>query len=47
MRYRLAFQDKSSPDRTAYGRDLMAKGVEVALPLPNSSELVFFEAVAQ
>ncbi len=46
-RYRLTFQDKSSPDLVAYGRDLMAKGVEVVLPLPNSSELVFVEAAPQ
>lgn len=46
-RYRLTYQGRSSPDRIAYGRDLMAKGVEVVLPLENSSELVFFEAMPQ
>lgn len=46
-RYRLTFQDKSSPDRVASGRDLMDKGIEVLLPGPNSSELVFFEAVGR
>jgi alpha-galactosidase len=46
-RYRLTFQDRSSPDRIASGEDLMGKGVEVVLPAPNSSELVFFEAVPQ
>ncbi|HZD50260.1 MAG TPA: GH36 C-terminal domain-containing protein, partial [Silvibacterium sp.] len=43
--YRLTFQDKSSPDGVAYGSDLMGKGIEVMLPGPNSSELVFFEAM--
>ncbi len=44
-RYRLIFQDRSSPERVTYGSELMGKGVEVVLPTPNSSELVFFEAV--
>jgi alpha-galactosidase len=44
-RYRLIFQDRSSRERETYGSELMGKGVEVVLPTPNSSELVFFEAV--
>lgn len=38
--YKLHFQDGSSPDRTATGRELM-QGLEVKLPIPLSSELVF------
>lgn len=44
-RYRLHFRDHSSPDRVVDGRDLMASGVAVSLPVPDSSELVVIEAV--
>jgi hypothetical protein len=40
-KYRLHFQDGSSPDRTAAGSELMGPGVLVRLPNPLSSELVF------
>ena len=40
-RYQLHFQDGSSPDRTATGRELMQDGLKVALPMPLSSEIVF------
>jgi hypothetical protein len=45
--YRVAFHDHSSPDRTATGHDLLTTGLQVELPRPNSSELVFLEEVAQ
>ena len=45
-RYRLKFYDHSARDRTVTGRELMGPGLKVALPLPNSSELIFIEAVA-
>jgi alpha-galactosidase len=38
----LHFQDDSSPDATASGRDLMTAGVRVTLPVPLTSELIFF-----
>jgi hypothetical protein len=41
--YKLHFQDGSAPDRTATGRELM-RGLEVNLPQPLSSELVFLSA---
>jgi hypothetical protein len=43
-RYVLNFHDHSAPDRTITGRDLMAKGLKVMLPLANSSELIFIES---
>jgi len=45
-RYRLRFEDHSSPDRTTTGRALMKRGLKVNLNLPNSSELVFIDAMA-
>jgi len=45
-RYLLKFYDHSAPDRTVTGRELMTRGLKVTLPLPNSSELIFIEAVA-
>lgn len=42
-KYSLTFEDASSPAISVIGRDLMEKGIEVALPRPNSSEIVFFE----
>jgi len=44
QRYRLHFEDGSSPDRVALGRELMGPGVAVRLAEPLSSELVFVEA---
>lgn len=42
--YRLQFEDHSAaPDRLRSGRDLMASGLAVTLPLPESSELVFVQ----
>jgi hypothetical protein len=42
-RYKLHFEDGSAVDRTATGRELMGTGLEVHLPNPLSSELVFLE----
>jgi hypothetical protein len=44
-RYRVHFRDDSSPDRVLDGREWMASGVAVALPLTHSSELVVIEAL--
>ncbi|HEY2469126.1 MAG TPA: alpha-galactosidase [Terracidiphilus sp.] len=41
--YRLHFQDGSSPDREATGKQLMTEGLQVHLVHPLSSELVFVE----
>ena len=41
--YRLRFHDRSAPDRTVTGRDLLESGLSVSLPVPNSSELVFID----
>src|SRR3954447_15622759 len=41
--YALRFQDHSSPDGTATGQDLMTSGLQIKIPLPNTSELVFIE----
>ncbi len=41
--YRLHFSDHSAPDRTISGRELLDRGLTVALPLPVSSELVFID----
>jgi melibiase-like protein/glycosyl hydrolase family 36 len=43
--YTLKFHDHSAPDRTMTGAALMHSGLKVTLPLPNTSELVFIEAV--
>ncbi len=45
-RYRLRFHDHSSADRTVTGRELMNRGLKVTLPVPNSSELIFIEALS-
>ena len=45
-RYLLKFYDHSASDRTVTGRELMTRGLEVMLPLPNSSELIFVERAA-
>jgi alpha-galactosidase len=39
-RYRLHFEDGSSPDAAVTGQHLMSSGLTVALPLPLSSELI-------
>ena len=43
-RYRVRFQDQgTAADRMLSGQSLMQEGIEVALPWPQSSELVFLE----
>jgi hypothetical protein len=44
-RYRLGFQDQAST-RVRSGEALMQAGVDVALPLPLSSELIFIEEIS-
>ena len=44
--YQLHFQDRTSPDRSMSGATLMSKGLTVSLGKPNTSELVFFDAVS-
>jgi hypothetical protein len=44
--YRLHFNDGSSADRILTGEQLNKEGVKVRLPVSNSSELIFFEAVS-
>jgi hypothetical protein len=46
-RYRVTFQDKSSRDRNMHGSELMKSGLDVALPNPQTSELVFLEKVGR
>jgi alpha-galactosidase len=46
-RYLLKFYDHSAPDRTVTGQELITRGLNVALALPNSSELIFIEAAAR
>ena len=46
-RYRLHFEDGTSPDREATGAELMAPGLAVHLAYPLSSELVFLESSSQ
>jgi alpha-galactosidase len=41
--YLLRFHDHSASDRVVRGRDLLASGLTVKLPVPNSSELIFIE----
>lgn len=41
--YKLHFHDHSSLDRSVIGRELLTTGVRVTLPVPYSSELIFFE----
>jgi hypothetical protein len=43
--YRVRFQDHSSPDKVARGKDLLSEGITVVLPSTNSSELIFFEEI--
>jgi hypothetical protein len=45
-RYRLAFQDQGgAANQVLAGHSLMQEGMEVALPMPVSSELIFIEEV--
>jgi hypothetical protein len=44
--YRLHFADHSSPDRSMTGNELLGHGLTVSLPVPLSSELIFFEETA-
>ena len=41
--YRVRFHDHSALDRAATGRELLASGLTIRLPVGNSSELVFIE----
>lgn len=41
--YRLHFADRSSPDTSVSGQQLMASGMQVVLPAPLSSELIFLQ----
>jgi hypothetical protein len=43
QRYRVHFEDRSAPDRTNSGRELMESGLAVHLLEPFSSELVFIQ----
>jgi hypothetical protein len=45
-RYRLHFQDHSSPDETVEGKRLLGSGIRLHLSAPNSSELVFLDEVS-
>jgi alpha-galactosidase len=45
--YRLRFQDHSAVDRQVSGSDLLSKGLTVALPLPQTSELVFLDELGK
>ena len=45
--YRLHFEDGTAPDHVMSGRELMGTGLEVRLPAPLSSELVFVDQVRQ
>jgi hypothetical protein len=44
-KYRLRFHDHSRQTYSATGYELMHTGVKVALPQPNSSELIFVSTV--
>jgi hypothetical protein len=44
-RYQLRFHDHSAIDRIVDGGELLNSGLLVALPIPTSSEIVFFEEV--
>ena len=46
-RYRLHFQDQTSPDRDMDGKELLSGGLRVGLGTPNSSELIFFQEIAK
>jgi hypothetical protein len=44
--YQLTFQDHRSSDRKLSGSELMSRGVQVSLPLPDSSELIFLNELS-
>ena len=44
--YQLHFQDQSSTDRKMSGQELSQKGLTVLLPIPNSSEIIFIDEIA-
>ena len=44
-RYRLTFEDNPAANREVTGESLMQMGVDVGLPLPLSSDLIFLEEV--
>jgi len=46
-RYRLRFHDHSAADRTVKGHELMHDGLKVRLAVPNSSELIFLDELAE
>jgi len=45
-RYRLHFQDQTSPDREIDGEALLTDGLKVELGVPDSSELIFLQEIA-
>jgi hypothetical protein len=45
--YRLRFHDHSSPDLIVSGHELARRGVEVRLPQPNSSEIIFLRRIGE
>ena len=42
-RYQIIFHDRSSPDREVSGRELVDRGVQVSLSIPNSSEIILIK----
>jgi hypothetical protein len=46
-RYRLRFHDHSTPDHIERGDQLMQQGLQLRLPVANSSEIVLFEEVSR
>ena len=45
--YQLTFQDHSSQGQSMSGSELMTQGVQVPLPVPASSELIFLDAISK
>jgi hypothetical protein len=45
LRYQIRFHDHSAKDRIVGGDALLTAGLLVQLPIPNSSEIVFLEAL--
>jgi len=43
--YRLKFRDHPERDKTVPGRQILTEGIEVALPLPDSSEIVLLRQI--
>lgn len=44
--YRLEFRDHPEENRTMSGRQLLARGIGVTLPVPDSSEIVLFRQIS-